>query len=144
MLEASDLVIVLALVRAYVSAGRIVLQGSRPELERLLTKALVHVDALEEYGVALARLLGDHWHVLAFALGDYRLPSERFLTGGLSGLTDEEFGLLLFAIGEQRKAHEVLAQAAELGELRHLAKIDCPFATSVGWCSSTRRGTSLA
>ena len=28
--------------------------------------------------------------------------------------------------------------------LRHLAKIDCPFATSVGWCSSTRRGTSLA
>jgi hypothetical protein len=28
--------------------------------------------------------------------------------------------------------------------LRRLAKIDCPFATSVGWCSSTRRGTSLA
>ena len=28
--------------------------------------------------------------------------------------------------------------------IRRLAKIDCPFATSVGWCSSTRRGTSLA
>jgi exonuclease SbcD len=28
--------------------------------------------------------------------------------------------------------------------LRHLATIDCPFTLSAGWCSSTRRGTSLA
>jgi hypothetical protein len=30
------------------------------------------------------------------------------------------------------------------GELRRLAKIDCPFATSDGWCSSTLRETSPA
>jgi hypothetical protein len=28
--------------------------------------------------------------------------------------------------------------------IRHLATIDCPFTLSAGWCSSTRRGTSLA
>jgi hypothetical protein len=42
------------------------------------------------------------------------------------------------------RVFDVLSGTVSIAQLRHLATIDCPFTLSAGWCSSTRRGTSLA
>ncbi len=42
------------------------------------------------------------------------------------------------------KTDELADRWLQEQNLRRLAKLDCSFATLGGWCSSTRRGTSLA